>query len=213
MAHTSNVYVSDHSEPVLRFHNLRTAANSAAYLLDSILPNMQICDIGCGPGTITTDLATLVPDGQVVGIDMGQDVIETARSMAAERGLKNARFQVGDAHALGFPDHTFDIVHSHQVLHHLADPVSALREWRRVTRPGGIVACRESDFESGTHYPEIKAVTSFKDVYMKTVRSRGGEPNGGRHLIAWARKSGIDVRIFRALVSLLNQNGVQRYMY
>ena len=192
MPQKSDVYVSDHSESVLKSHNLRTAANSAAYLLNSILPNMQICDIGCGPGSITTDLATLVPDGQVIGIDTGHDVVEKARSRASERGVNNVRFQVANAHALDFPDDTFDVVHCHQVLQHLADPVSALSEWRRITKPCGIVACRESDFDSATHYPEIKAVTDFKDVYMRTARFRGGEPNGGRHLVAWARKSGID---------------------
>ena len=192
MAQKPDVYVSDHSESVLKSHKLRTAANSAAYLLNSILPDMQVCDVGCGPGSITTDLAALVPNGQVVGIEMGREVVEKARSIAAERGIKNVRFQVGDAHTLDFPDHTFDVVHCHQVLQHIANPVSALREWRRVTKPGGIVACRESDFESATQYPEIKAVTGFKDVYIQTARFRGGEPNGGRHLISWARKSGID---------------------
>lgn len=202
MAQASNVYVSDHSESVLKSHNLRTAANSAAYLLNSILPNMQICDIGCGPGSITTDLAALVPNGQVVGIDMGQDVVGKARSMAAERGIKNVRFQVGDAHALDFPDHTFDVVHCHQVLNHIAGPANALREWRRITKPGGLVACRESDFDSATHYPEIKGVTDFKDVYIKTVRSRGGEPNAGRHMIAWAREAGIDRSCITASASV-----------
>lgn len=192
MAQKSDVYVSDYSNSVLRSHSLRTAANSAGYLLSSILPNMQICDIGCGPGTITTDLAALVPHGQVFGIDMGQEAVEKARSMAAERDIKNVVFDVGDAHALNFPDHTFDVVHCHQLLQHIADPVSALREWCRVTKPGGIVACRESDFETATHYPETKGITDFKDVYIKTARSRGGEPNGGRHLTAWARESGID---------------------
>ena len=192
MAQRSNVYVSDHSESVLKSHSLRTAANSAAYLLDYISPNMHICDIGCGPGSITADLAALVPNGQIVGIETGPEVVEKARSMATERGIRNVRFQIGDAHGLNFPDHTFDVVHCHQVLQHIADPVSALREWRRVTKPNGIVACRESDFDSATHYPEIEALTAFKDVYLKTTKSRGGEPNGGRHLIAWARKSGID---------------------
>ena len=202
MVQESDVYVSDHSESVLKSHSLRTAANSAAYLLDSIIPNMQICDIGCGPGSITNDLAKLVPHGQVVGVDMGDDVIDKARSMAAERGIENVRFQVGNAQALNFPDHTFDVVHGHQVLQHLADPVGALREWRRITKPGGIVACRESDFESATHYPEIEAVADFKVMYMKTARSRGGEPNGGRHLVAWARESGIDRSRITATASI-----------
>ena len=213
MAQNSKVYVSDHSDSVLRSHSLRTAANSTAYLLSSILPNMQICDIGCGPGSITTDLAALVPNGQVFGIDTGPDVVEKARSMAADRGIKNVVFQVGDAHALDFPDHTFDIVHCHQVLQHIADPVSALREWCRVTKPGGIVACRESDFDSATHYPETRGVTDFKDVYTKTVRSRGGEPNGGRHLIAWARRSGIDRSRITATASVWCYSSQEERVY
>ena len=202
MAKPSNVYVADHSKAVLGFHGARTAANSAAYLLGSIRPDMQICDVGCGPGSITTDLAELVPNGQVIGVDMGDDVVEKARSIAAERGIKNVRFQVADAYSLDFPDHTFDIIHCHQVLQHLADPVGALREWRRVTKPGGIVACREGDVDSATHFPEIKAVSDFKDVYMKTARSRGCEPNGGRHLVSWARKSGIERSCITATASV-----------
>ena len=85
MPQKSDVYVSDHLESVLNSHSIRTARNSAAYLLDSILPNMQFCDVGYGLGSITNDLAALVPNGQVVDIEMGQDVIEKARSVAAER--------------------------------------------------------------------------------------------------------------------------------
>ena len=192
MAQKFDVYISDHSEATLKAHGRRTAANSAAYLLNSIHPDMQICDIGCGPGSITTDFATLVPNGQVIGLDMGYDVVEKARSMAAERGIKNVRFQVADAHALDFPDDSFDIVHCHQVLQHLADPVKALREWRRVTKPGGIVACCEADSGSTIIYPEIQALAEYNDAVRKMTRSRGGEPNGGRHLVAWARKSGFD---------------------
>lgn len=202
MAQKFDVYVSDHSEAVLKSHGSRTAANSAAYLLNSILPDMNICDIGCGPGSITIDLAKLVPGGQVIGLDMGHDVVEKARSVAAERGIKNVRFQVADVHALDFPDHTFDVVHCHQVLQHLADPVSALREWRRITKPGGIVACRESDSGSSIYYPEIKALANWKGVYMKMARSRGAEPNGGRHLVAWALKSGIDRSCITATASV-----------
>lgn len=202
MADKSDVYVSDHSDSVLRSHSLRTAANSAAYLLSSILPNMQICDVGCGPGSITTDLATLVPDGQVFGIDMGQEVIEEARSMAAERGIKNVVYDVGDAHTLNFPDRTFDIVHSHQILQHIADPVSALREYRRITKPGGIVACREADFDTVTHYPKTKAITDFHEVYVTMARSRGAEPYGGGHLITWARQSGIGRSCITATASV-----------
>ena len=192
MAHNKEVYISDHSDVVLQSHSKRSAADSAAYLLPFIRPHMRILDIGCGPGSITADLAALVPEGHVIGIDNGTEVVEKARAMAVERGLKNIDFHVGDAHKLEFADRSFDVVHAHQVLLHIEGPSRALREWRRVTKLGGLVACREWDCQSAAYYPEVQGVEDFWRLYRKVARSRGGEPNGGRHLIAWARVAGFE---------------------
>src|SRR6478609_8621962 len=72
------VYTHGHHESVLRSHTWRTAANSAAYLLGSLKPHMQILDIGCGPGTITADLAELVPDGRVTAVDHAPGILDQA---------------------------------------------------------------------------------------------------------------------------------------
>src|SRR6478609_302085 len=106
------VYTHGHHESVLRSHTWRTAANSAAYLLGSLKPHMRILDIGCGPGTITADLAELVPQGEVIGVDREGTVLERARSVAEERGLTNARFAVADVHDLDYPDDSFCVVHA-----------------------------------------------------------------------------------------------------
>lgn len=58
--------------------------------------------------------------------------------------LRTTLFDVGEIHSLPFEDGAFDVVHTHQVLQHISDPVKALREMRRVTETGGLVACRES---------------------------------------------------------------------
>lgn len=152
---------------------------------------MVMLDVGCGPGTITMDFAVLVPGGRVIGIDDSSDVIEKARLTASQRGIKNISFEIGDAHAFAFPDDTFDVVHGHQVLQHIAGPVQALAEWRRVAKPGGILACRESDMGSATYFPEIMPISNFHKVYRETARCLGGEPDGGRHLVNWALNSGI----------------------
>ena len=202
MTQNKNVYISDHSDVVLQSHSRRSAADSAAYLLPSIRPHMRILDIGCGPGSITADLAALVPEGHVLGIDNGEEVIEKARVVAAERGLKNIDFQVADAHELDFPDHSFDVVHAHQVLLHIEGPSRALREWRRVVKPGGLIACREWDCQSAAYYPEIQGIEDFWALYRKVARSRGGEPNGGRHLVAWARAAGFERSSITATASV-----------
>ena len=127
-------YTHGHHESVLRSHTWRTAENSAAYLLPHLRPGQSLLDVGCGPGTITTDLALLVAPGEAVGLDAAADVVAQAQAHAAGLGLENVRFEVGDLFALGYPDASFDVIHLHQVLQHLGDPVAALIELRRVLR-------------------------------------------------------------------------------
>ncbi|MFX7090821.1 class I SAM-dependent methyltransferase, partial [Acinetobacter baumannii] len=79
------------------------------------------------------DLADRVFPGQVVGMDAAPEVVEIARAAIGDR--TNVEFRVGDAYALDLPDASFDIVHAHQTLQHLARPVDALREFRRVAGP------------------------------------------------------------------------------
>ncbi|MFD9023581.1 class I SAM-dependent methyltransferase [Streptomyces parvulus] len=184
------VYTHGHHESVLRSHTWRTAANSAAYLLGSLRPHMKLLDVGCGPGTITADLAELVPDGHVTGLDRAPEIVERARATAAERGLGNTDFAVGDVHALDYPDDTFCVVHAHQVLQHVGDPVGALREMRRVVRPGGIVAARDSDYGAMTWYPASPGMDDWLDLYRRVARANGGEPDAGRRLKAWALRAG-----------------------
>src|SRR3954452_12581404 len=99
-------YTHGHHESVLRAHERRTVANSAAYLLPRLRAGLRVLDVGSGPGTITIDLAERVAPGEVVGLDAAADVVEKAAALAAERGVSNVSFQVGDAYALEAPDAT-----------------------------------------------------------------------------------------------------------
>ena len=153
MPSSSDTYLHGHHDSVLRSHRWRTAENSAGYLLPRLAPDARVLDVGCGPGTITADLAALVPGGDVTGIDAAADVLAQARQEAERRGQRNVRFGTGDVYHLDFADGTFDVVHAHQVLQHLTDPVAALREMRRVCRPGGIVAARDGDYGGFFWFP------------------------------------------------------------
>ncbi|MET8576937.1 class I SAM-dependent methyltransferase [Streptomyces sp. NPDC005012] len=186
------VYTHGHGEAVLRSHRWRTAANSAAYLVGSLTPGMRVLDVGCGPGTITADLAELVPRGGVVGLERAAGVLEDARAEAARRGLANVTFTVGDVHALPYPDGVFDVVHAHQVLQHVGDPVAALREMRRVTRPGGLVAARDSDYGAMSWTPASAELDTWREVYRRTARVNGGDPDAGRRLAGWAAEAGFE---------------------
>ena len=181
-------YAHGHHESVLRSHAVRTVADSAAYLVSSLFAGARILDVGAGPGTITVDLADRVFPGQVVGVDAAPDVVEIARVAIAER--TNVEFRLDDAYALDAPDASFDIVHAHQTLQHLARPVDALREFRRVAGPEGLVAVRDVDYGGVIWHPVIPALDEWLEIYHGVHRGVSGEPDAGRRLKAWAREAG-----------------------
>jgi SAM-dependent methyltransferase len=183
-------YTHGHHESVLRSHRWRTAENSAAYLLPHLKSGDTVLDVGCGPGTITADLARRSSPGRVTAVEITEAALDLARAEIARQDLDSVDFAVGDVHALDFPDHTFDVVHAHQVLQHVADPVTALREMRRVTRPGGVIAVRDSDYAAFTWFPELPALDEWLDLYEKVARANGGEPDAGRRLLSWAHAAG-----------------------
>jgi ubiquinone/menaquinone biosynthesis C-methylase UbiE len=184
------VYTHGHHPAVLRSHQWRTAENSAGYLLPYLDAGDDLLDVGCGPGTITADLAAIVAPGRVVGLDRADGVLAQARAVAAERELTTVDFTTGDVHALEFPDSSFDVVHAHQVLQHVGDPVAALHEMRRVCRPGGVVAARDSDYASFVWYPRIPVLDEWLALYRQLARRNGGEPDAARHLLSWAQQAG-----------------------
>ena len=161
------IYTHGHHESVLRSHKWRTVDNSAAYLAPHLTSGASVLDLGCGPGTITADIGRRVAPGRVLGIDASAAVIEEARRDAG--GGPNVEFSVGDLYALEMDDHTFDVVHAHQVLQHLPDPVRALREMKRVCKPGGLVAARDGDYGAFRWYPTSPRSTAG---WRYTAKSR-----------------------------------------
>jgi SAM-dependent methyltransferase len=215
MTATPGRYTHGHDESVLRSHRWRTAANSAAYLLPHLRPGLNLLDVGCGPGTITQDFATLLAPGRVVGIDPSADVVEQARAALPQPPLPDLpitpgapgtefdfgagavatavpTYLVADAatYAGQDPAARFDVVHAHQVLQHVADPVAVLRVLAELAVPGGTVAARDSDYSAMTWYPPVPELTDWMELYQAAARANGGEPDAGRRLVAWARASG-----------------------
>ncbi|AMM20419.1 hypothetical protein AX769_09985 [Frondihabitans sp. PAMC 28766] len=184
-------YTHGHHESVLRSHTWRTVDNSAAYLVPHLSPGLSLLDVGAGPGTITVDFAARLAPGSVVGIDASSEIVAQATALAESQDLDNVRFETADVYALPYPDESFDIVHAHQVLQHLGDPVSALREMKRVAKPGGLLAVRDVDYRGTIWAPENPGLDHWMTVYQLVARGNGGEPDAGRHLKGWAREAGL----------------------
>jgi Methylase involved in ubiquinone/menaquinone biosynthesis len=185
-----DAYTHGHHESVLRSHRWRTAENSAGYLLAELSEGSSILDVGAGPGTITLDLAARVAPGVVRGVDASADIVAQAEADRTASGAENVTFAVDDAYALASPDDAWDVVHAHQVLQHLTRPVDALREFRRVVKPGGVVAARDVDYEGVIWWPRLPALDEWLEVYLATHRATSGEPAAGRQLKAWANEAG-----------------------
>ncbi|MEI8050761.1 MAG: methyltransferase domain-containing protein [Actinomycetes bacterium] len=183
-------YTHGHHESVLRSHRWRTAENSAGYLLAHLEPGQQVLDVGCGPGTITLDLARRVYPASVIGVDAASSVIEIARQAAVAEGSTTTTFVRGDVASLGFAGDSFDVVHAHQVLQHLVDPIAGLMEMGRVLRPGGLLAVRDSDYGAFAWSPSDERLTRWMELYHEVTRKNRADADAGRHLPGWVRRAG-----------------------
>ena len=191
MTASPDPYIHGHSDSVLRSHRWRTAENSAAYLLPHLRAGMRLLDVGCGPGTLTVDLARRVgPAGEVVGVDISEAVVAEAAAHAAERGADNVSFRAGDFRELDLGARSFDVVHAHQVLQHLRDPVGALAAMGRLARPGGIVAARDGDYRSFVWTPADPRLDRWREIYTAVSDHIGVAADAGRWLLRWALDAG-----------------------
>ncbi len=181
-------YTHGFHEVVVASHARRTAEDCAAFLLPRLDSNAAVLDVGCGPGTITVGLARYCR--RVIGVDAEAQVLEDALAHVHRSGLANVEFETGSAYELRWDDGSFDVVYAHQLLQHLAQPVRALREFRRVLRPGGLVAVRDADFGTMVHAPVETAIERWRDLYHQVAAANGGEADAGRHLLPWATEAG-----------------------
>lgn len=98
----------------------------------------RVLDLGCGAGHVSFQIAPLV--GEVVAYDLSEQMLEVVARAAAERGLNTLRTVHGAAERLPFAEGEFDFVFSRYSAHHWSDLGLALREVRRVLKPGGVAA-------------------------------------------------------------------------
>lgn len=191
-------YQFGYSHATTASHASRTIHSDAAFVVPHVQPHHRVLDVGCGPGTITVGFAALVDaarGGRVTGADVGDPVLERARALAASQGLAtpHVAFQQANVlHGLPFPDDSFDVVFTSQTLSHLAPapdaPVAALREMRRVLRPGGLLAAR--DAAALTYQPYREELQRCLVDRMYRVMGTG-EPTGP-HMPRYLRLAGWD---------------------
>jgi len=175
-------YTVGHNEGALARMRSRTAEGCCAFFRQHVEASSRILDCGCGPGSITVGLAQWAPEGQTVGVDIGAEQLDGARAFARDLGLENVAFRQGDIFDLPFDDNSFDVVFSQAVLIHIPDREKAVAEFKRVLRPGGLVALREGIFGSIIIWPEDALVREMYRIIALGAERSGGNPDVGREL-------------------------------
>jgi ubiquinone/menaquinone biosynthesis C-methylase UbiE len=169
----------------------------------NLQPRDRVLDVGCGPGDRVVELARQVgPGGSADGVDFSSALIEEARKRWASSGLP-VSFQVGDAHALPFPDATFDACRAERVFVHLQDPPLAFAEMVRVSKPGARIAVFDMDADTLIVDAPSRATTrKILDLRADLFRSKGWIGRGLRPL--YMRHGLADVNIAPATCIFLD---------
>jgi len=189
MARTQETYTPGYSEPTLRLMLKRTAASHAAFFTPVLHRGMRLLDCGCGPGTITVDLAELVSPGQVFGIDLEPIQLRSAQQLSTERHV-NASFGVASIYALPFSDGQFDAVFAHALFEHLREPGRALLEKKRVLKTSGLAGIRSPDWAGWLVHPPSPLLEQAFHLFKQMQIANGGNPYVGRALKGLLRESG-----------------------
>jgi SAM-dependent methyltransferase len=198
MTQPSENYTPGYNQNASDFMARRSARTHAAFLLPHLRDSVRLLDCGCGPGSVTCDLARIVASGHVTGMDREESQIVRARSLAAIQQLHNVAFVVGSIYDLPFPEASFDVVFAHAVFEHLASPAAALAELRRVLVPGGMVALRSPDWGGFIVAPATHGLQAALSRYQEIQTANGGDVCVGRRFPGLLRSAGFGSLAFSA---------------
>ena len=120
----------------------------------NLAANAVIADVGCGPGFMSCQIANLVPQGRVIGIDADPDLLKQARRSAAEQGLTHLETLNNWAHEIDLSDDTVDFSYGRFLLQHVPNPLEIVTEMGRITRSGGQIMLLDTDDGALIVHPE-----------------------------------------------------------
>jgi SAM-dependent methyltransferase len=182
-------YAMGYPAELAAFLGGRRASKQAAFFTPYLAPGMALLDGGCGPGSITVDLAEIVAPGTVTGVDIDEEMVRLAAGHARQRAVENVQFELGDLTQLAFPDESFDAVFVHGVIEYL-DAERAFAEIYRVLKPGGVVGARHADYGGFLVYPDAPEFAESMALLATFLTRIGGDPHCGRKQFARMRRVG-----------------------
>lgn len=183
----SNNYVlgntSDEIERLKIQSSLFEPLTRDSLLKGGIRKGMTCCDVGCGPGEVTRMMGDMVgKSGKVVGFDINENYIKYCKASTKQKNVSYVCDNIITSKNL--PAKTFDIVYSRFMFVHLSNKANALQHMVRLAKKGGTIIVQELDHapDSWLSYPKRKSVDTLKKLYVKLVKTAGGDPYSGRKL-------------------------------
>jgi len=154
----------------------------------------MILDVGCGGGDVTVALRQLAPHGRAVGIDVDDVKLGLARAEADAAGLTDIEFRVEDVtqpppeRDLG----RYDAIYVRFVLTHLRDPAAAVGHLVARLAPDGVLIVEDLDFRGHFCYPESEVFDRYVELFARTARASGADPDIGARLPHMLRHAGLE---------------------
>lgn len=190
--HMPEHYTLGYDDIALAFVSRRRLDPDGAALIPLLRPGMVVLDCGCGPGTVTVDIAQRLGAGRAHGVDLDPSQIRLAQALAQQRGCGNVVFQQGDVYRLPFESATFDVAFSHALFEHLSDPLRAMAELLRVLKPGAPAVICTPDWGSFLYSPATPALLDAVRTYCELQNRNGGDVTIGHKLLDYARQTGFE---------------------
>jgi SAM-dependent methyltransferase len=168
-----------------RLAALNRMTNAAFIRFLDVPAGARVLEVGSGLGILAEAVAAAADGVQVDGVELSPEQI------AAAARAPRVTYRQGDAHALDFPDGSFDLVYARYLLEHVSNPEQVVGEMRRVVRPGGRVAVCENDISLLRFDPPCPAFDRAWDLFQRYQATLGGDGAIGRRLYRLFRNAGL----------------------
>lgn len=155
---------------------------------------MSVLDLGCGPGSLTEQLLTLLPHSQIIALDNEAALLERARQLVHSTSADRVQFIQASVMDTGLPENSADFAFARFLFQHLSDPVGAAQEVLRILKPNGRFALIEVDEESFpvVFDPPLPLLDAMRQKSMQDQAARGGNRSIGKHLLRILRAAGFE---------------------
>jgi ubiquinone/menaquinone biosynthesis C-methylase UbiE/acyl carrier protein len=174
---------------------------------------MDVLDCGCGPGRLIELLTTEFESLCVTGLDVDPTLVTAAKDYLARAGLDHFDVVQGSAEHPNLPPERFDFIVVRLVLEHVVDPLAALRELKKLLRPGGKIAVISNDFAFHLRtWPEVRELDDLYDAYIASRRADEGDPCIGRRVPDLLRQAGLRLAGFEVEVAHNHLEGDRAFL-